>query len=259
MLGIELALPLVLPAAALAAPSFSSTPSPQEGLPFYGPGAARAAYAMPGDSGSYAASVQPRASVVNWVPSNVSQVTIPGPPAQPRPINRVRSGPVFSTGLLLGGRGLDSNAFDPLDDHFMIGFDFTATDFGAGPLGVEFGSQFSVDSIGLVDVSLAEIYLGGRLTLSDFYDVTQPIVPYVSAGGTLIGVDIDQGNFSSVDDTTGFYLSAGLEFRIAPELSIGVQYRHVGGADTDLGFAGLGGPGTELDYDQVALRMGFYF
>ncbi len=256
MLGIEFALPLVLPAAVLVAPSFPSAPGLQAGSHDCGPGAGFVSYAVPGDDGFYSASVQPQASVAHWVPSNVPQVTIPGPP---QPTHRVRSEPGFSAGLLLGGRGLDSDAFDPLDDHFVIGFDFAATNFGAGPLGVEFGTQFSVDSLGFVDVSLAEIYLGARLTFSDLYAVEQPIVPYVSAGGTLIGVDIDSGNLSSTDDSTGYYLSAGLEFRVAPELSIGVQYRHVGGADTDLGFAGLGGPDTELDYDQVVLRMGFYF
>lgn len=250
MIGIELALPLAL--APWASSTVVSNPVPLPAAqvsytaddcpPAAGPAAYRTSY-VPAATPSYAR---------NYVP----QVTVPAPPA---PSHRVHSPPVMTAGILFGGRSLDDPAYSPLDDHGMFGFDFAATNLGSGPLGIEFGTQFSTDESGVVDLYMSELYLGGRLTLGDLADSSRPVVPYVSAGGTLVNIDIEQANLSSNEQETGWYFTAGLDFLVTPEFSVGVQYRKTGGLDSDFGFAGLGGVDTDLDYDQVAIRLGFYF
>ncbi len=232
MYGIELQLAHLLPAAIACLGSADECPTVQH----YGPAAARYALYAP----AYA----------------VNQVPVPTPPP---PTYTVYTPPVFSIGVGIAGRGLDSDSYEPVEHQFAFGFDFVARRVGAGPLGVEFGTLFSGDSAGSLDMAIGELYLGARLTLADLYDTTQPVVPYISAGGTLITADIEQNNLSSSDDTSGYYLRAGIDFLVSPEFSVGIDFRHVGGTDTDFGFAGLGGAGASLDYDQVGINFSFYF
>ena len=178
----------------------------------------------------------------------------------PRATHSVYRAPTFSMGVLLGGRGLDNDAWDPVDDQFTFGVDFVARGLAGDLFGLEFGTLWSFDESGPVDFAVGELYAGARLTFVDDDDPSQRVVPYVSGGGTLIGADIQQGNLSSEDESTaGYYLRAGLDFRVSPEFGIGLDYRHVGGTDTDLEFAGIGTSGGDLDYDQVGLTFSFYF
>lgn len=267
MLGLEFVLPLLLTAPAPNPPKAPvgadpAIPSFEPVVPFSAGKAAHPALGLglveprglePSAPASGAPSSYARAS---YVPAYVPQVTIPAYPKAPE---YVPTRSVFNAGILLGGRGLDSTAFDPLDEQFVFGFDVTATDFGAGPLGLELGTSFSVERQNFVDLTLSEFYFGGRLTFAHLDQEDWLVVPYVSGGGTVLDADIRDGFLRSSDTNFGYYLSAGFDFYVTPDFMVGVQYRKVAGVDTDLEFAGLGASDTELDYDQVALRFGFSF
>jgi hypothetical protein len=178
----------------------------------------------------------------------------------PAPRHSVYSPPTFSAGVLLGGRTMDNSSWEPVDDQGVLGFDFVARGLAGNHFGLEFGTMWSHDEVGSTELMMGEFYAGGRFTLLDAGDSTNRVLPYVSGGGTLIGGEVTQGNLSADDSyTAGYYFRAGIDFRVTPDFGIGLDYRHVGGTETDLEFGGIGQPNGDFDYDQIGLTFSFFF
>lgn len=160
----------------------------------------------------------------------------------------------FVLGVLFGQRSLDSDDFAPLDDPWSFGVDL-ALKPGAGPFAVEFGTQFGGRTNSGVELTQAELFLGGRLYLLPGYQLR----PYVSAGGTLMTAEIAQGSLATDESSTGLYLRGGVLAEITEFFSIGAEYRVVTGTEFDLAFGGVGGADTDLDYGQWSVGFLFHF
>jgi opacity protein-like surface antigen len=160
----------------------------------------------------------------------------------------------FVLGVMFGQRSLESEDFTPLDDPWSFGVDL-AIKPGDVPFAVEFGTQFGGRTNSGIELTQAELFLGGRLYVLPGYRVR----PFVSGGGTLMTAELAQGQFVTDESSTGLYLRGGLLAEVTEFFSIGAEYRWVTGTEFDLSFGGLGGQDTDLDYGQWAVGFLFHF
>ncbi|MEL6715079.1 MAG: outer membrane beta-barrel protein, partial [Planctomycetota bacterium] len=145
--------------------------------------------------------------------------------------------------VLLGGRSLDDEGFEPTDSPGVIGFEFSQVP-SPGGLGFEFGVNFgfdeendvSVPGIGVADLELtqAEIYAGARAEFGQ-----GAVRPYIGGGGTLISTTtrVQQGFLErEEDDTTlGAYLHGGIQADLNDNFFLGIDYRRVFGGEYEVG------------------------
>jgi hypothetical protein len=160
----------------------------------------------------------------------------------------------FVLGVMFGQRSLESEAFTPLDDPWSFGVDL-AIKPGEGPFAVEFGTQFGGRTNSGIELTQAELFLGGRLYVLPGYRVR----PFVSGGGTLMTAELAQGLLVTDESSPGLYLRGGLLAEVTEFFSIGAEYRWVTGTEFDLSLGGLGGQDTDLDYGQWAVGFLFHF
>lgn len=159
--------------------------------------------------------------------------------------------------FLIGGRQLDEDYWDPVEDQFMFGLegDFRPPDL---PLGLELGLSTSLgyDSNAMgsgIDVYafVGEIYGGPRLTI-DLGDDT--VHAYVAGGVTFLLADFegDAGGTSVGDSDTSFagYVHGGILFTISSDFNLGVDLRADFGSEITL----FGADG-DADYFQIALVL----
>ncbi len=159
--------------------------------------------------------------------------------------NRVR--------LYVGQRMFDEDLWEPVEDQFALGLEFSAekpTDL----VGWEGGLSYSFDEEEVagfdVDASTFEVYGGVHKA---FFDPARVLRPYLGAGLAWIFADAEiSGVGSEDDDSIGFYAHGGLEARLGQSFYVGADVRFLLGTDIDLG--GVSGDG---DYTQLALSLGW--
>jgi hypothetical protein len=156
--------------------------------------------------------------------------------------------------VLLGGRALDEDVWDPVEDQVVIGLE---ADFrpARSPIGIEVGVQgsngYDHDFLGVdLDASMGELYVGPRLTID-----AGRVHPYVGVGASFFAVDLEgfSGSVFVRDDDVGIgaYAHAGVYVNVAPAFNIGFDVRTLFGTDVDL----FGADG-DADYVQGALLLG---
>ncbi len=157
--------------------------------------------------------------------------------------------------LLLGQRELDDNTAENLDidEQFMFGIEFDASDRGTGN-GFEVGISHSEEDSHVggfsVDAELTELYGGYRKT---FRPEADDYHPYVSIGGSLINADVDIGPQSDDDTTLAAYVRAGIVWELDSRFRLGVDYRRL------MGEFDLFGDDFAADFDQLAVTLGLPF
>lgn len=163
--------------------------------------------------------------------------------------------------LLLGQRNLDEDDYAPVEEQFMIGFEF-AHEARDSVLGWEFGFAGSSDSEDVeffgeeleVTASTAELYGGIRKSFP-----VGIFRPYIGGGVAYIFSELeledDFGNSASVDDgSVAGYVHIGAMFDITRWFFLGIDLRLLFGSDLDYdGFE------SDADYGQLALRIGAAF
>ena len=186
--------------------------------------------------------------------------------------------------LLFGGRWMNDNDWEPVDDHLAGAVEFDASDPYTGH-GYEAGVGYSWDSSNSgnrnVDGDVYDIYLGYRYTFwpSDWRDERTREVPdpqhpnqtktvynedwrtysglYPYLGGGLALVHADYSNRGPGPDLTdnrfsgGVYLRAGVAYDMEGGTRIGLDYRHMFLTNTNIGEI------DDSDFDQVMLTLGF--
>lgn len=163
--------------------------------------------------------------------------------------------PVSNFTLLLANRSLDDEFFwTPLEEPSVFGFEYDA--YVPGSLGYEFGMHFAnaSEQIGGIDLesSTFEMNVGGRKTWEK-----GNLRPYLGAGLALLAtnLDIDNGAYDEGDGSIGCYIHGGAYYKLGSSLTIGADYRMLIGTEIDLpGFVT-----TDVDYDQLAITLGFAF
>lgn len=162
--------------------------------------------------------------------------------------------------VLLGRRNLDDPSFEPTDEPGIVAIEFSQVP-APGTLGFEFGLAFGYDKdndvfvpgAGLNDleVSQAEIYAGVRAEFGQ-----SNVRPYIGGGGTFMSTTttVTQGfsEFEEDDNALGLYIHGGIQVDLNEAFYLGIDYRHVFGADYD-----VNGTEVDSDYDQLAFVLGF--
>lgn len=170
--------------------------------------------------------------------------------------------PTGRLSLLLGGRSLSDDDFQPTDAPGIFGIEYSQVP-DLGGLGFEFGVQFgfasedgvqlSNNSVANIELQQAELYAGVRAELGK-----GAIRPYVGGGGTFLSTTtrVEQGFLAteSDDSVLGAYLHAGLQADLTRNLFIGVDYRHIFAGDYE-----INGGEVSSEYDQIAAVLGFSF
>ena len=166
--------------------------------------------------------------------------------------------------LHLGGRALDKDDWDPVEDQGAIGIDFVHEGLDSA-IGFEVAFFASRDKeedepspTGPFDITgeTQELSVGVRKT---FMKDTSRFHPYVGGGLAAIRAQFrgedSGGSGASDDDTSGaFYVHGGLEYDVGPAFLIGVDLRLLGGSDITL----FGEDGT-ANYGQITFVVGCRF
>lgn len=172
----------------------------------------------------------------------------------------------WQTGVqaLVGGRSLDEDQWDPVEDHFVLGVELD-TRPQQFPLGLEFGisgsvgREYDLTFLGQdfdLTASVGELYVGPRLT----FDAGERggFVPFAAAGVTYLAGELEaiQGSLavSDRDSSVAGYAHAGFYYLFASKLRVGVDARSVFGSDLT-----LFGVEADADYGQIALVVGGEF
>jgi len=173
-------------------------------------------------------------------------------------------GPAFAAGnanFLIGGRGLDEDLWDPVDDHSVFG---VTVDFGGAewPVRIETGfygsaAEDTVDDalLGGIDVTLtvAEFFFGVNKT----WTPAGKVRPFVGGGlaSVIADIELDTAFFGGTDDddqSLGAYVHGGVFWRLGPKFNIGLDGRVMTGTDLTLFDSE-----TDVDYVQLGLVLGF--
>ena len=168
-------------------------------------------------------------------------------------------GPEWQHHVSLGAgfRRLESGTFDGIDEPFLYGieWDVRRPDW---LVGFEAGVNRSEDTerlspSGRFHAEIHQLYVGLRAT----FDLTPRLQPYLALGLNeyYTEVEFEAPGFPFDRDTdwdSGYYLKAGLRFRVDDHLTIGLDVRHDREEDLDYG-------GFELDAQQATLRLGWSF
>lgn len=171
--------------------------------------------------------------------------------------------------LLIGQRSLDKNQdWKPAEDQVLVGLQLDWYDpdwwyHEDRSIGYELGLFYSTDDddvsipgVGSVDVqaTTAELSFGGRLTL---HSERLRLHPYIGGGGSVIWAEADPATGTSGDAeddwSFGAYGHAGVYWDAWEGLVLGVDYRLLAFAKVDVGVD------TDVDYEQLALTLGFSF
>jgi hypothetical protein len=155
----------------------------------------------------------------------------------------------------LGTRSLDDDAWEGIEDHFLLGFEGAFHPGRGGGLGLEYGFFFSADDTEVLGVdvtgALFETSVGARYVLGN-----GPIYPLIGAGVSFVYADVEgeQAGFTVSDDDTAFggYGHLGAFWRAARGFSIGVDGRISSTSDVEL--FGVDG---DASYTQLALTLGW--
>lgn len=194
------------------------------------------------------ASVQDGAAPGTPVPASA-----PAPAMQPaKPAEKEYTGGRVT--LLLGGRSLDEDFWQPLEDQGVLGLEVSLEKPGSA-VGWELGIMGSGDSddIGPVDVdaSTLEFYGGVRKT---FGEPGPGIHPYLGAGLSFIGARVEGGSVSEDDSSLAVYAHGGVLGQISESFFIGADLRALFGSDIDFGSVS-----GDVDYTQIGIVLGWAF
>jgi len=155
--------------------------------------------------------------------------------------------------LYVGRRDLDEDDYDPVDQQYGGGIEFSHERSGSAigwEIGV-MGSGDKSDSGGTqVDGATGEVYAGLKKSFGD-----GNVRPYVGAGVSYIGAAIDlTGPGDEHDESIAGYAHGGLTIDLTQALYIGADFRALFGSDIE-----LGGADADADYLQLAFVLGFAF
>ena len=161
--------------------------------------------------------------------------------------------------FLIGGRQLDEDQWDPLDQQGVVGVtvDFGGADwpihletgfYGSSDDENDFGGPFDVEVTG----SVAEVFFGVNKT----WEPGERIRPFVGGGlaDVIADLEIDTaiGDTDDDDSSLGAYVHGGVFWRLGKRFNIGLDARIVTGTDITL-FTEDG----DADYFQGGLVLGF--
>jgi hypothetical protein len=156
----------------------------------------------------------------------------------------------------VGARALDDDdAWEDLEEHFMLGFQGAFHPGGAGGLGLEYGMSFSADDTEVLGVDVTGVLFEGLFGVRYVFG-DGPIYPLVGVGVNAVYADVEgeQGGFTTSDDDTTFggYAHLGAFWRVPGGFSVGVDGRIATTSDLE-----LFGVDTDADYSQIALTLGW--
>lgn len=163
------------------------------------------------------------------------------------------SAPERKIALYLGGRKLDKDQWDPTEEQGVFGVEFSEEP-RSERIGFELGLMASRDEATLfgtgVTGSASELYGGIRKTFGQ-----ETVHPYLGAGLAFIQGKIEVDGAGSDDDNSlAGYAHAGVDVDLGNSFVLGLDVRALFGSDITL--AGVDG---DVDYTQVALRLGWRF
>jgi len=154
--------------------------------------------------------------------------------------------------LYVGGRSFDQDLWAPVEDHGVLGFEYSHQD-SPDSFGWEIGLQGSGDDgtfAGFdVEGRTGEVYAGMRKAFG-----ADTVRPYVGGGLSVIRAEIDAAGAEDSDVSAAAYLHAGVEFLISPTFFLGIDIRGLFGSDID-----IGGVNGDADYGQGAFTFGWRF
>ena len=102
----------------------------------------------------------------------------------------------------VGGRNLDDNPWEPLDDQAVFGVEGHFAPSSLGLLELEFGTAISGDEQSNVYLTLAELYAGVRVPLVERRPGAFTVRPYIGGGVSWLHGDLDASFVSGVDDSS---------------------------------------------------------
>jgi hypothetical protein len=155
--------------------------------------------------------------------------------------------------LYFGGRQLDDDDYEPVDEQFTYGIEYVREPAGS-VIGFEVGAMGSEsrehESGFDVKGRTGEIYAGLHKTLG--HDV---IRGQFGAGVSYIQSKIDIEGIGDDDDTSfAGYVHGGITADLGTTAYIGLDLRFLFASDMT-----LGGANTDANYGQLALMLGFAF
>jgi len=156
--------------------------------------------------------------------------------------------------LYLGRRSLDKGEWAPLEDQPVFMVEFAHEPEGSA-IGWEIGLGGSADSdkvLGAdVDVTVGELYGG---VVKSFLPGDSVVRPYLGGGVSYLTADVDVPGGGDDDSSLAAYLHGGAAFNVTQSFYLGVDLRVLFGSDIT-----LGGIGTDADYEQFTVFLGFGF
>lgn len=145
----------------------------------------------------------------------------------------------------IGQRSLDDD-YSPVEDQAAVGFEFTHEGSDSA-IGFEAGVMGSGDDHSSDEGSTGELYAGMRKTFG-----RDTVRPYIGAGVSLIGVDLDAGAIDDDDSSATAYAHVGVTIDVTSVVFVGIDARALFGSDVT-----LDGVDTDADYGQIAFVIGF--
>jgi len=189
-----------------------------------------------------------------WSPS--PPAAAPMAPASPAPL-RVGGPWISHITLLGGGRWLDKDEWEPLEEQLTFGLELDESRADDGN-GYEAGVLYAEDEDNLKSTTY-EGYAGYRYT---FGEATEAWHPFLSVGLSAVYGELElpsPGSNPADDDIIfGAYARAGLLWDVSERLRLGLDYRHLFAQDYEFEVAGQDIERTG-ENDQVLLSLGFEF
>ena len=177
-------------------------------------------------------------------------------PASPAPL-RVGGPWISHITVLGGGRWLDKDDWEPLEEQLVFGLQLDEAEAGDGN-GYEIGVLYADDEDN-IEATTYEGFVGYRHT---FREDTEAWHPFVSAGLSAVWGEVElpaPGSNPGDDDYIfGVYARAGLLWDVSERVRLGLDYRHLFAQDYELELAGQDVEKSG-DNDQVLLSLGFEF
>jgi hypothetical protein len=157
---------------------------------------------------------------------------------------------------VFGYRTLDTEVWEPMDGHQAIGFDYEhALKAFHVTMGLHISASSDEDREGSLNyaMNIAELSVG----LKKLWKAGARMRPYLGGGISWVWnahfeIDPIRPEYVINDSSAGYFLNAGVLWRVRSRCNVGVDVRVLRGANVT--FTQRGG---SLDYEQVGILAGF--
>lgn len=154
--------------------------------------------------------------------------------------------------LLIGQKSLDNAGWGVLDEQaeFAVLIDFKEASW---PVEIALGMVASADIVQVAGSDVEGVTSESLAGIRKTFAMAPKILPYVGGGLAFVQAERTAAGNTVDDAAVGYWLNAGLTFRLTDRINIGLDYRY---SDADVT---LGGTKIKAGGDHIGLFGGFHW